>query len=369
MAQLTLEELQTIVEEYVDENKLAVSTFNETRENIVGLLDKIGKIVTLDTTFVDKLSELDGDNLPYGKTIEEWYQDLILPVDFSGDLEGTGALKFYSPTYRPVAYSYTFGRKYIPESIPNDNIERAVNNYDQFNSIINTEYKRLQDSKAIFKYGLKRQLLGTFADLAVAQRTNATTYTASSTAITEGSTYTNGSTYAVAVKSASASSSTFTSLIEDGTLIPLDIVETIATPTDADTGEAFLIALKKAIEKAEDVSEGYSLNGNTIGTGEGLRLYVSQGVLPNLEVTTYAGAFNLNQITPSVRAKVIKDFGSSTSGVFAILIDSRAVRLHSDYDAIRENFNGLGDFLNLFYHVEYTGYISRNAFVKVFIAS
>lgn len=367
--QLTLDELKTLVAEYVSLNKISVNSFIETSDNIVGLLDEIGKKFTIDTGFFDKLTELDGEDLPYGKTIEEWYQDLILPQTYSGDTEGTGALKFYSPTYRPVCYSYTLGRKYIPESIPNNNIERAVNNYDQFNSIVMTEYKRIQDSRAVYKYQIKREALGKVADLALSQQTSATTYVASSTTITEGNTYTDGTTYAVAVQSQAASSSTFSALVDAGVLVPLNIITKIAAPTSTETGEAFYIALKEAIEKAKDVSEGYSFNGNTIGAEEGLYLYVAQGVMPTLEVQTLAGAFHLDQVAPSVAAKVIKDFGDTTSGVFAILMDKRAVRLHTDYEALRQNFNGLGDFLNLFLHLEYTAHISRNAFFKVFIAA
>ena len=48
-------------------------------------------------------------------------------------------------------------------------------------------------------------------------------------------------------------------------------------------------------------------------------------------------------------------------------MDKRAVRLHVDYEAVRDNPNGAGDFLNLFEHLELTGFISRNAFFTIFI--
>ena len=80
MAKLSLAELRTAVASYVGSNKVAYSSFSETRNNIVGLLDKIGAIVQLDTSFFDKLPELEGTQLSYGRTIEEWYQDLIEAV-------------------------------------------------------------------------------------------------------------------------------------------------------------------------------------------------------------------------------------------------------------------------------------------------
>ena len=123
MAKLSLPELKELAKNYIGSNKVAYSTFTETRNNVVGLLDKIGKIVQLDTSFFDKLEELDGEELSYGKTVEEYFQDLILPVDYNQDADGSRALKFYSPTYRPVCYNISLGKKIIPESIPNNNIE------------------------------------------------------------------------------------------------------------------------------------------------------------------------------------------------------------------------------------------------------
>ena len=114
MANVTEAELKQIAELYLDSNKIAVNNFNVTKDNIIGAVDKIGKMEMIDSTFYDKLPELDGDNLPLGKTIEEYYQDLIKPVDWDRDVDGSKAKRFWSPTYRPLSYSYSLGRKVIP---------------------------------------------------------------------------------------------------------------------------------------------------------------------------------------------------------------------------------------------------------------
>ena len=186
MAKLSLAELKAAVASYVDATKIAVNTFSATYNNAIGLLDKIGKIVTLDTTFSDKLPELDGDTLPEGKTVEEFYLDLILAMDWNQDEDGSSAMKFWSPTARPVAYSYTLGRKVIPVSIPNNNIERAVNNIGQFVEIVANIEKRLSDSKAMWKYGVKRQLLGNVLSKIDSAYSGATAYVDATTDITEG---------------------------------------------------------------------------------------------------------------------------------------------------------------------------------------
>ena len=116
MAKMSYAELKDYVASVVTLAKLSNASFVETRDNTVGLLDKIGKIVTLDTNFiVDKLNMFDGEYLSFGKTIEEWQQDLIMIQDFNAS--GSGALSPHRPTYRPVFYSYTVGKKYIPTTI------------------------------------------------------------------------------------------------------------------------------------------------------------------------------------------------------------------------------------------------------------
>lgn len=373
MAKLSLAELASAVASYIGSNKVAYASFTETRNNIVGLLDKIGKIVQLDTSFFDKLGELDGEELSYGKTVEEWYQDLIMAVDYNQDTDGSRALKFYSPTYRPVCYNVSLGKKMIATSIPNNNIERAVHNEGQFVDIISTMTKRLSDSKALWKYECKRELIGKLCDLAVGAYSNATAYANyadTPTNVAEGTFYKQGSPakYAVCVKSKTAASGdTWATLVAGGYLIPIDFVKEVPVPEDSTTGENFIKAVKAKVEQAQDVSEGNSLNGNTIGAEMGLALYVKQGTLPSLEVDTMAGAFHLEKLAMGVDAKVIKDFGSTSSKAYAVLMDNRAIRLHVDYEAVRENFNGAGDFLNLFQHIELTGFISRNAFFTIFV--
>ena len=370
---LSLEGLAAAVASYVQSNKIAYNSFTASYNNIVGLIDKVGLIETIDTTFFDKLPELDGTRLETGKTVEEFYQDLILAIDYNQDDDGSRAMKFYSPTYRPVAWSYSLGKKVIPQSIPNNNIERAVNNLEQFANIVAVATKRLADSKAAWKYQVKREMLGKLVDKCEAAYSGATAYVQNTTVLAEGGYYkwTDSDSvnhFAVCVVNQTAAvNKSGSELLAAGILIELQMVEEIAIPEDSTTGEAFIKALKHAVEVAQDISEGYSLNGNTIGAEQGLALYVKQNVMPSLEVDTMAGAFHLEKLSTGVEAKVIKDFGSTTSKAYAILMDRRGARLHIDYEAVRENFNGFGDFVTLFSHIESTAFLSRNCFVKIFV--
>ena len=104
MAKFSIPELKTLVASLVTASKASSGTFTATRDNVVGLLDKIGKIITLDTEFqIDKLNRFDGEFLSFGKNVEDWEQDLILPGSY--DSTGAGALSPADPTYRPTHYS------------------------------------------------------------------------------------------------------------------------------------------------------------------------------------------------------------------------------------------------------------------------
>lgn len=78
MAKATLTELKSFVASYVDAAKQA-GKWSATTTSLNGLIDKIGQQITIDGYFQDKLPELDGNDLPLGKTIEEWFIDLTLP--------------------------------------------------------------------------------------------------------------------------------------------------------------------------------------------------------------------------------------------------------------------------------------------------
>ena len=371
---LSIEELKTILASVVTASKVSLDSFNVTRDNVVGLLDKIGKIYTLDTVFsIDKLSRFDGEYLSYGKTIEEWYQDLILPQDY--DANGTNNMAPNDPTYRPVFYSYTLGRKFIPTTIRNDNIERAVHNEGEFTSVIAMNAKRLDDSMAQYRYGLKREMIANYIALCkeeMGQGTatpatfaKGTNYSTINTLLKDGTTA--PIQYGILVKKYTANDATnWADAVAKGYIIVLDLIGEVAAPSDTTTANGFIKQVKKDVEKANDLSEGHSLNGNTLGAVEGLTLIVKQGIIPELEVESFAGAFNRADLAVPADVIVVRDFGSASDNFYAILLDNRGMRLHNTYMATREDFNGKGDFLNLYRHTEDTATLSRNTFVKVY---
>ena len=142
MAKMTMSELEQFTKTYVAAAKQA-GTWTASTDNLLKLQDKIGKQITLDGTFQDKLPELSGDELPLGKTIEEWFVDLTLPSAF--DATGADNDKPAYPTVEDVAYCYTLGRKKIKTTVPYDNVERAALSADDAASMTGKIMERLQN--------------------------------------------------------------------------------------------------------------------------------------------------------------------------------------------------------------------------------
>lgn len=314
MAKMTISGLQALAKAYVAAAKQA-GTWTASTNNLYQAIDKIGKMVMLDGQFIDKLPELDGDELPLGKTIEEYFIDLTLPEAYTnitaeGAKNNTPAL----PTVQECAYNYTLGREKIKTTVPYDNVERAAINEGAAANMISKILERLGNSYEMFKFQAKKQLLGNAADKAVAANQ----------------------------------------------------VKVIAVPTDTTTGEAFIKVIKEEVETASFAHEG-GLNATLIGAAPELTLYVKKGVMPSLEVDVMAGAFNEGRLAIPAKIKVIDDFGTMTNDkVYALLVDPRGIKLHRDYHSIRTAENADGDFVNYVDHSEHTGFISKNVYIKAF---
>lgn len=371
---VTLKEMEAIVAEYV-KAELQAGTFTASKDNLAGLTDKIAKTLTIDGIYTDKLPELDGEELPYGKTIEEWFQDLVAVEvynDYKTDDVNSAydALKPYYPSYEDCAYSYTLGRKVIPTTIKYDEYERAVTNGEDLARITNMILKRLYDTYGLFKYDCKKQILANAVKKCdEVMSTTGATEVANATAtfaVTKGTRYSLTATGEVAIGvKADAVAKTWAANVAAGNIIVYNLVETLAKPIDTQTGEAFVESVKKKVEDGEFISEGNALNGATIGAAEGLYLFIKKGLRPILDVQVEAGAFNPEKLAIPAKIVVVDDIPTEDGKTYAILADTRAMRLHPTYMAIREQLNGRGDYMNYFLHTENTAFISKNCFLHV----
>ena len=324
MAKMTISDLKSFAAGYVDASKQAGAWVGSTN-NLYGLVDKIGKIVSLKGDFSDKLPELEGDELPFGKTIEETMIDLVLPTTYGTDGIATEAnattegAKDVAPAYPSIeaaAYSYTLGRIKTKITRPYDYIEAGCQNATQVGELTGDIMWALESSMSLTRYNLKKYLLG-----------NAITK-----AVTAG------------------------------------LVENIAVPVDTATSEAFIKKVKEDVEDASFAGENTSLSKALIGACPRLVLYVKKGVMPVVEVDALAGAFHAENLAIPAEIKVVDDFGGADAKVWGFLVDPRGIKLHNSYKAIRSKENADGDFVNFVEHEENTGFISKHVFMKVYKA-
>lgn len=370
MAKLSLKQLDSFVSTLMANAVVAGAWDSDARQGtLTTMLEKIGKQVIVDGIFTDKLPEFDSETLELGKNIEEIYPDLPLPTDY----DGTGADENSPtyPTYRPAQYSYELPRKVIATTIKNNEYERYCNSPEMLGRLVNMVTKRLFDAQALYKYGLKKGLICKVATLIDSIFTNATQI-AVGTAVAVGSYVKNSTNYGVAVKgftpAGASATAAWTAAIAAGNIIALNnLKETVIKPIDTITGETFIQAVKDDVEKAQFVSEGNSLNGNTVGVSEeGLMLITLPGIKSVLSTQVLAGAFNKDELGLDVEVKVVDDFGDYTGSTYAILVDKRAMKLHPTYQALRTKEVASGDYINFFLHSEFTPYFSKNCFIKVY---
>lgn len=368
---LSYTQLKSLVSGLINAQNTSAKAYTPTRENTAGLLDKIGKMVSFDTDFVDPLKEFDGDNLELGRTIEEWNEALTLPTAFNE--EGSDALTKELPNYFRPSYSKEIGKKTLKITITNDDLEKASLSNENFASLIASRHKKMYDSEVAYRYELKRGLLSALIDECIASMTSTTVFPASAggTPIILGTVFKESSTgtrRAIAVKNSKTGDTlptTFDDAITKGYLVELDLVTTMTKPKDETSSIKFIEQVKKDIEIAKDMSEGHSLNGNSLGASE-LKLYVVQGVKPIIDVYALRNAFNKEMLTLPIEVVTIKDFGGNTNKPFAILMDTRTCRLYPTYNSTKSNENGSGDFINIFKHLNFTAHFSKNTFVKVY---
>lgn len=313
MAKATLTELKSFVASCVDAAKQA-GTWSETVTSLNGLIDKIGQQITIDGAFQDKLPELDGNDLPLGKTIEEWFIDLTLPGDY--DPTGANTLAPADPKWEDAAYSYSLGRKSVKTTRRYNDVERSAVTAEDAANMVTKIVARLTDSESLYRFAQKKQLLG------------------------------NAATKAIAANPSRG--------------------QVLAIPTDTATSEAFIKQVKEDVEEASFPSEKTSIGGTLIGAAPSLTLFVKKGVMPVVEVEALAGAFHAENLAIPASIKVVDDFGNADANIYALLIDPRGVKLHRDYHAIREQENADGDFINYVAHSENTAFISKHTYIKAY---
>lgn len=317
---LTIETLKQAATAYVLAEKQVQDTFTASVDDFTKTLEKIGKMVTVYLPHVDKLPELQGDDLPFGQTIEEFMVNDFLPEDYVY-VDGDNIKAAKRPTFDQAAYSLPLADKIFELGIPYSQFQKVSLDAGAYANLVSTSLSTLDSSYNAWSYACKRQLLGNLAGKAYTKEDG------------EGKTY-----------------------------------SIIAAPTTSETGEAFLKKVKEIVEIASDMND-CNLAGHTCAGAPSLTLYIKQGIIPSLEVDTLAGAFHDDKLAIPAKVKTVLDFGDggdAGDAVYAILVDDRAVKLHNDInevESIAANF-----VVSTKRHIKQTGFISKYGFVHAFLS-
>lgn len=312
MPVLTLNNIQALVAAYVADAKITVDKANYavTRESISELAIKIGKQLMLDSEFRTILPELEGETLNYGTTMEEYFVQLQLAVDY--DPDGTTALAPKRPVFKDPFYHELLGRKTIPVTVDDTEFQKAMLSDNDHIKLVAKLVKILWDSYELHKNQVKRQLLGRLGEKVIAS--------------------------GLATQK-----------------IPM------AKPTDNATGEAFTKEVKELYTELTVFENDKYNMANVIAISPEVNLYVAgSDVLPVIDVDVLAGAFNKDKAQVPVPIRQVKDFGvhGIDAGIWAMLIDPRGAKIHPHQITSTSEHNAEGEFTTYYIHFSITAFIS-----------
>lgn len=312
----TIANLEKAAKDYVAATKQLQGTFTPTVDDFTKTVCKIGEMKTLYLPHVDKLPEMNGDNLPFGETIEEFMVNDFLPETFTY-VDGAPKKNAKRATFAQAVYSYALPEQLWEVGVPRSQFQRVSLGQRSFTDLVSSTLMTLDSSANAWNYAAKRRLLG----------------------------------------NAAVEAAKIASLKSD-----------IDKPIDTATGEAFIKEVKKCVEIASDMNDS-NLAKHTAAAAPSLTLYIKQGVIPSLEVDTMAGAFNEAKLAIPAKIKTVLDFGEiegEDAGVYAILVDDRAIKLHDDILTVTSDYDGRMNQDNFYRHQKQTGFISKYGYIHVF---
>ena len=312
----TLATISEFAKAYAVASKSGNTTFSLTKNELCGAVDKIGEMITLKGSFDDDLPFMDGAELPYGRTVEEYFRALARGALYEGaDKEGPKVNVPEFIPYEKCAYSTKLDRVKFKSSTQGDELADACINEAAFAELVAGEQEEITDQKSIYKFNIKKAALGN-----VIAKCRAATNAA-------------------------------------------QLVETVKDPAQmtAEEAETFITNLKILAKKLRFANEGNNLGNCLIGGSKNvkLRLVVKVGVLDQLDKLAKAGAFHDQyfDLTTVYDIDEVDDFGSDTKAL-ALVLDPRSVKVKPWLDRTYSYVNGDGDFMSTVNHYGVTIFTS-----------
>ena len=320
----TLATVSAFAKAYAVETKSGNTTFNLTKNELVGAVDKIGEMITIKGSYDDDLKWMDGKELTTGRIVEEYFRAIAKASLYEGaDKEGPKVNVPEFIPYEKCAYSYPLERVKFKSSTQGDALASACINEAAFADLVAGETQEISDQKSIYKFNIKKAALANVIAKARAATNKA------------------------------------------------NLVETIKDPSTmtADEAETFITNLKTYAKKIRFANEGNNLGNCLIGGMKDVkpRLVVKLGVLEHLDRLANAGAFNDKYFDLTQRYDIdeVDDFGTDTKAI-AMVVDPRSIKVKPYVDRTYSYVNGDGDFMSTVNHFGVNIYTSLYTAVHVF---
>jgi len=294
-----LDDIRAIIESEVVSS---TSTFTPTYEFFTGLLDKIGEMYMIEANEDDRLEMLDGEMLPYGTTVEEYFIEMLAVVDF--DPASTPFAKDRASILKQ--YHYRNLAKKIELPVSTSQMKRAMLGGKDLSGLLARLLGRITDSKNIYKYMQKKQEIGT--RLARIE----TEYVPPSEGVP------------------ASGNPNFANMVQE-----------LAIPTDETSAKAYVKAIKKMVEKITKTTSKYN-EAQVIKSSKAsnLIIFVKEGILPEVGVEALASAFNKGELDIGIQQLDLEDFGEYDGTVHTIIMDKKAIRYLPTLNETLTDVNG-----------------------------
>ena len=338
MAAPSLTDIKTLVNAVLAADHISQDDpFVAETDDITGLVIKIGKQFMLSSNFESDLPELEGDRLEFGSTIEEYYVKLAAIAAFKPtpgtlheninvggtDIWESDIGKPSRPDFADVVYSYELAKYQAAQTVDYNKIEHAMIGQNEFSKLIADITKSLYDTIAIYKYMIKKQLLGRAIDLIGAEGDGGNLQRAK-----------------------------------------------VAAPSDTATGETFVKSVKSYVNKFTKIHDTYNLLKVPVKSQlEDIVLYILEGYEEIIDVGVLAGAFNVGKVSIPVTVKTVEDFGTLTvnSTAYALLVDTRGVKVHTLHETASQEDIGRSEFITYFLNYQPVCHISKAVNMVAFV--
>lgn len=264
------------------------TTYNEFTKTLV---NKIALTLFNANPYENPLKKFKKGKLPYGKTIEDVFVELIKAETYTGGGETVDKRRL--PSVKCSFYQCDRKDMY-PITISEEQVYEAFRSENGVKSLTAQIVEQMWSSSEYDEYVLMKELIG-----------KATYYTYE-----------------------------------------------VNEPVDKVNCEDFVKAVRKASADIKYMSDKF--NGAGVKTHTPIRyqtLFVHKDVLVNIDVDVLSKAFNMGKTDIQIDIVEVDDFGSLTD-TYALLVDSRAILVYDKLVKTTSRYNEEGLYTNMFLHIQ-----------------